>query len=340
MRRIILILSIVFFSPHLSLYSQTDRFTIVFYNVENLFDTINSPDIEDMEFTPDGSKKWNSERYYKKLNDLSGVLGSITPGDLPEIIGLAEVENYAVLSDLVKTPPLSAGNYGIVHEEGHDPRGIETAFLYRKDRFKNIRHKSIEVIFPFDSTSRGRNILYVSGMAPDGKEIHFYVNHWSSRFGGTRETERKRMFSAVALRRNIDMVLTRNSSGRIVIMGDMNDEPTNQSVMNVLLAANKRKNVSPADLYNLFYDAHNINGDGSYFYQENWNMLDHIIVSYNLINQKAYYSCDYDSGRIFMNDLILYENVKGNKIPNRTYSGNIYTGGASDHLPVYVTLTR
>ena len=338
-RLLILFLILLSYLPAI-LHAQNDRFAIVFYNVENLFDTIDNPETKDEEFTPQGSKKWNTEKYNKKLQDLARVLSSVTPGSLPEIIGLAEIENLEVLTDLIKTPPLSKGNYGIIHENSPDARGIDVALLYRKDRFKYTSHKSIQVIFPFDSTLRTRDILYVSGKATDGKDIHFYVNHWSSRSGGEKQTETQRMFSAVALRRNMDILLTKDSKSRIVIMGDLNDEPTNQSLMNVLQASNKRKNILLSDLYNLFYDYHNLGKGGSYYYQGTWNMLDHIIISHNLLNQKDFYSCDYDSGKVLMEDWMLYEEKNGNKIPNRTYIGNKYTGGISDHLPVYLILSR
>jgi endonuclease/exonuclease/phosphatase family metal-dependent hydrolase len=148
------------------------------------------------------------------------------------------------------------------------------------------------------------------------------------------------MFTAATLRRNIDIILTRDSRSRIVVMGDLNDEPTNQSIMNVLQATNKRRNVLPSDLYNLFYDPHNFGTTGSYYYQGSWNMLDQIIISHNLINRTAYFSCDYDSGKVLKEDWMLYQEKSGNKIPSRTYLGDYYSGGISDHLPVYVILKK
>ncbi len=325
---------------NISVNARKDKFTIVFYNVENLLDTINSPGIDDEDFTPKGEKKWDSVKYYKKLTDIARVIGSVDQENLPEIIGLAEIENRSVLKDLINTPTLSKGNYAIIHEDGPDPRGVDVAFLYRRDRFKYISHRSISITFPFDSNLKTRDILYVCGTAPDGKDMHFYVNHWSSRLGGIRESETKRMFSAVNLRRDMDMLLSKDSRSRIIIMGDLNDEPTNQSIMNVLHASGKRKNIGPADLYNLYYEQHNLGQTGSYYYSGRWNMLDQIIVSYNLISQKGMYSCGYESGQVFMQDWMLYENKDKVKIPARTYGGPVYYGGVSDHLPVYLTLTR
>ncbi|MCK4921839.1 MAG: hypothetical protein KAS71_12390 [Bacteroidales bacterium] len=315
-------------------------FTVMFYNVENLFDTIDHPDFTDEEFSPESEKNWNTERYTKKLDDLSAVLSSQNKKELPEIIGLAEVENKRVLQDLIATKNLEDGNYEIIHEEGKDARGIDVALLYRKNELKSVNFESIEITFPFDSSLTTRDILHVWGKTEDGEDIHFFVNHWSSRIGGERETEPKRMYAAVTLRRQLDLLFSKEKNPRIVIMGDFNDEPTNKSLMNILLAGNKLKNIATGDLYNLFYDKHNQYNEGSYNYRNNWNMLDHIIVSYNLINQEGKYSCNYDSGKIIKEEFMLYENNQGQQVPNRTYGGPNYYGGISDHFPIMVKFTK
>jgi len=334
------LLCALLFIAFIPLLSQADQFTMVFYNVENLFDTINNQGKDDLEFTPQSDKNWNSEKYNKKLDDIAGVLSSVIPGNLPDIIGLAEVENRKVLEDLIKRKALIKGNYGIAHEDSPDTRGIDVALLYKKDRFRNLTHKVIPVTFPFDPTLKTRDILQVSGTAPDGKLFHIFVNHWTSRLEGIRETEPKRMHSAVALRRNIDLLLTKDADSRIVVMGDFNDEPTNQSIMNILQSTNKRKNTTPGDLYNLFYDIHNMDQGGSYFYGKTWMMPDQIIVSQNLLNRKNTYSCTYDSGKVFFAEWLLTKNKEGVFVPLRTYGGNYYSGGVSDHLPVFVIFSR
>jgi predicted extracellular nuclease len=340
MIRIPCLLYAVFFLTFIPLYSQNDQFTIVFYNVENLFDTINNQGEKDIEFTPQSEKNWNSEKYFKKLDDIARVLCSVFSDDLPDIAGLAEIENLKVLEDLLKRQPLAKVNYGIVHKDSNDPRGIDVALLYKKNRFTVTSHKAIEVIFPFDSAFKTRDILQVTGTAPDGKSLHIFVNHWVSRTGGIRKTEPGRMHSAVALRRNIDLLLTKDNESRIVVIGDFNDEPTNQSIMHILQATNKRKNTTPGDLYNLFYDYHNLDIGGSYYYQNSWIMPDHIIISRNLLNRKGLYSCSYDSGKVYKADWMLIHNKEGISVPWHTYGGNAYLGGVSDHLPVYVTFSR
>lgn len=315
------------------------EFTIVFYNVENLFDTLDAPGFKDEEFTPESEKNWDTEKYHKKLEDIARVLSSVHRKELPEVIGLAEVENRLVLEDLVKTKALEKGDYQIIHDESPDMRGIDVALLYREGELKSVDFSTIRIDFPFDTSLTTRDILHVQAKVLDGQKIHFFVNHWSSRYGGQKESEPKRLYCAVNLRRKIDLLLSSESDPRFIIMGDFNDEPTNRSMLNVLLAGNKRKNIGPGDLYNLYYDMHNMEGKGTYFYRGNWNMLDHIVCSYNLINREGFYSCNYTDGKIFREDWMLYENDEGIKIPSRSFGGPNYYGGISDHLPVYVTLT-
>jgi len=325
-----------------SLYSQKNvkSFLVVSYNVENLFDTINSPQYEDDEFTPSGSKVWTYERYSKKLNDLGRVLLSIPSKELPAIIGLAEIENRAVLEDLCQVRGLRKGEYEIVHEDGQDPRGIDCALLYRPDLFKYKSHEYVPIEDPVDPAYLYRGILHVHGKGPDGSSLHIFVNHWKSRSGGVEETERQRMFSAISLRKQMDKLLARESDFKVIVMGDFNDEPTNRSMTNGLSAHNKRRNIQMGDYFNLFYDLHNISGKGSYNYRGNWNMLDQIIVSYNLLNQERGLSTGYESGMILKEEWMLYESEKyGEKLPSATYGGPEYYGGPGDHLPIYVEFT-
>jgi len=332
----IILLIVQFFSLKVS--SQEKSFLIMSYNVENLFDTLDTPGYDDSEFTPASKKQWNTEKYNKKLSDLASVISAVDKDKLPDVIGLVEVENRKVLEDLVKTPALSQAGYGIVHEESNDERGIDVALLFKKGTFKYEGHVKIPVSFPFDSTDKTRDILYVYGKAGDGKDIHFFVNHWSSRSGGERETESKRMYCAVSLRRSVDLLLSRDANARIVIMGDFNDEPSNRSVMGVLMASNKRKNISVGEFYNLMYDKHNLTPEGTYAYRGNWNMLDQIMVSQSLLNVSSGYGCTFDSGKILKEDWMLFKSKNGEVSPNRTYGGDNYYGGISDHLPVYVLL--
>jgi len=325
-----------------ALYSQKNvkSFLVVSYNVENLFDTINSPLFEDDEFTPSGSKAWTYDRYTKKLKDLSRVILSIPVKELPALIGLSEIENRGVLEDLINVRGLRKGDYAIVHEDGQDPRGIECALLYRPDLFKYQSHEYIPIADPVNPDYLYRGILHVHGKGPDGSSLHVFVNHWKSRAGDERETARQRMFSAITLRKQLDMLMARESDFKVIAMGDFNDEPTNRSITNGLSALNKRRNIQMGDYYNLFYDLHNMEGQGTYNYKGTWNMLDQIIVSYNLIEQKRGLSTAYGSGVILKEEWMLYPSEKyGESLPSATYGGPEYYGGPSDHLPIYVEFT-
>lgn len=337
-RRIVLFALVLMLISFTQVYSQDKSFTIMSYNVENLFDTLDTPGKDDIEFTPLSKKNWDTEKYSKKLIDLSKVIAGVDKLNLPDVVGLIEVENRQVVEDLINTPLLKPGKYAVVHEESPDARGIDVALIYRKDRFTYEGHVKIPVAFPFDSTEKTRDILYVYGKASDGLDIHFFVNHWSSRIGGERETEPKRMYCAVSLRRNLDLLLSRDSKARIVIMGDLNDEPTNRSIMSVLQASNKRKNISVGEFYNLMYDSHNLNSEGTYFYKGNWNMIDNLIVSHTLLNTTGTLGCKYDSGKIFKEEWMMFKAKNGEISPNRSFGGDNYYGGVSDHLPIYLKL--
>ncbi len=321
-------------------YNAKNTFTIVTYNVENLFDTIDSPDTDDAEFLPSSESKWISVRYNEKLKNLDKVLSSINANELPEIIGLCEVENRAVVEDLCKQSNLAKGKYKVVHEESIDPRGIDVALMYRESEFKYLSHSKFFALDSANQPIKSRNILYVKGIASQGDTLHIFVNHWSSRRGGADASEPKRVAFATALRKRVDSLLNRNSKPKIVIMGDCNDEPSNKSIKDVLLANNTKNNANKKDLYNLMYDKH-LNKEGTHFYKTAWNMLDNMIVSQQLLDDKKGFHTDYEGGTIFKPEWILYKNQKtGEQSPSRSYAGKKYVGGYSDHLPVYVMLRK
>jgi predicted extracellular nuclease len=334
-------LIVIFFTFNCNGQNPEQVFTVVFYNVENLFDTEDEPGKEDDEFTPGSKLAWDLEKYNKKINDLAHVISLVNPSELPEIVGLAEVENDKVLDDLVLSEQLKKGNYSVIHYDSPDERGMDVALIYRPDEFTAQYSKAVPVVFPFDSTETTRDILYVKGKTKDGEIIHIFVNHWKSRSEGVQETEPRRIYTAVTLRKEIDLIMNREPDAKIIIIGDLNDEPTNRSVHEMLAANNKRKNVNPRELYNLMYDMHNNGNVGSYFYRGTWNMLDNLIISQPLLNNKSGYHTDFDGGKIFRQEWMLYKDEKYKEsVPNRTYGGPEYYGGISDHFPVYVTLKK
>jgi len=316
-------------------FSKKRNLTVVFYNVENLFDTENTKGGNDAEFTPQGANKWTADRYVKKVNDISTVLSSVNKKELPEIIGLCEIENRKVLDDLVKTKLLKEGNYEIEHFESPDFRGIDCALLYRPDEFKVIKSTKIHVAFADDPKYTTRDILYVKGETRNKEEFHIFVNHWPSRIGGLEQTELKRVAVAQLLKSKIDSVLKINRIANILVMGDMNDEPSNKSISEVLAA--KSPEVKNATLVNLMFPVHK-NKKGSYNYRGNWNMLDNIIVSAGLLDDNGF-QCVEKQGFVFHEKWMEYEDKTNGMTPNRTYGGPNYYGGVSDHFPVFANFS-
>lgn len=306
-----------------------NEYTIVSYNVENLFDTRDDLNIPDEEFLPESEKMWNNERYQKKLDDLAKVIAEVNPLEMPEIVGLIEVENRTVLEDLIRTTKFKDHKYAIIHEESPDYRGIDVALIYRRDAFTEIMHESLPVVFADDPEFKTRDILHVVGKARN-ETVHIFVNHWPSRIGGEDKTEPKRVLAASVLKKRVDLLLTLDPKTNIIIMGDMNDEPANKSLQETLGA---KSTDSGAQLINLMMPD-DVMGLGTYFYSGNWNMLDNLIVSRQMIAGKKI-KIENNKGNIYSNDWMIFTNKNGDKTPNRSYVGNKYVGGVSDHFPVY-----
>lgn len=311
---------------------------IGFYNVENLFDTLDAENVEDEEYTPDGPNSWGKERYEKKLNDLAKVIQDIgtekTPHG-PAILGLAEVENRRVLEDLVETEPIADRNYKIVHHDSPDERGIDVALLYRPDYFTLEAQNSYEVELPKDDKTRDQ--LLVSGKLA-GERIHFMVAHWPSRSGGQASSEPKRVAAAQVGRKVADSIQDAEENAKIVYMGDLNDDPINKSVREVMKAKGSPDKLSEEAFFNpmrQFYEK----GIGTLAWRDNWNLFDQVLISHPLTQSDMGSFQFYEAGIYNPSYLQLEEgNFKG--YPFRTFVGSSYQGGYSDHFPVYAYLIR
>ncbi len=305
---------------------ETVRFA--FYNVENLFDIYDDPTTRDEEFTPTGKKKWTEERYQKKLDQLSTVVADLA---FPEILGVCEVENKKVLQDWAAHRKIADKNYNVVHFDSPDKRGIDNGLLYQKDHFSVIDKEAIRINFPKEIVEdyTTRDILYVKGKYR-GEVLHVFINHWPSRRGGVEASQPKRVYVASQLRKKTDEILANDPKANILIMGDLNDETDNDSVVKALSAGAPDLSAKQY-LYN-FTQPLDAAGQGSYRYKENWNMLDQIIVSPNLTAGK-FRAVKAD---IFNPDYLNYVDKKYGKRPNKTYGGPNYYGGYSDHYPVYL----
>ncbi len=339
MRKIIIFLIFLSFVNHISAQNKIDKKTVtaVFYNVENLYDTINDPAIDDEEFLPTSPKKWNSIKYIKKLDSLAKVISSINTKELPEIVGFAEIENKSVLEDLIKTKNLKNGNYQIVHQNSPDGRGIDVGLIYRPDELKYVSHQIIPFVADYEVKYKLRDILYVKGVLEKKDTIHIFINHWKSRSGGEKETENQRISQSQNLRNVVDSILLSNQNAKILIMGDLNDAPRNTSVFETLKAnSDYSDNKNLVNLMLPLGDA----GNGSHSFRGKWTMLDNIIVSQPFLCKNDGFIVKNNEAYIFNAEWITFSNNKGEKSPSRTYGGLNYYGGFSDHYPVYVTFVK
>ncbi len=308
--------------------------SIVFYNVENLFDTKHDPQKNDKDFTPFGEYQWDEERYQDKLEHISEAINMID--EKPVLIGLAEVENYKVLEALIRTDEMTDINYKFVHYESPDRRGIDCALLYDADLFKVISSKKIPVKMPNNDRFVTRDILHVFGEFNDGTKTHVFVNHWSSRREGEKETEPRRVQAASILRENVDVILQNDSDANIIILGDFNDYPTNKS-LHKILRAKEAGYESGDDLINLLFEEQ-LDGEGTSVHQREWNVLDQIIISQAVYDKKSGLGIEDNDAEILDDDELIFTYKDGGSKPSSTYGGRKYYGGYSDHLPVYIVL--
>lgn len=314
---------------------------LMFYNCENLFDTEDDPDKWDEQFLPDTAKYWTEYRYHKKLFHIYQVITAVGGWDAPDIVALCEIENRKVLDDLIQKTPLFNAGYEIIHYESPDGRGIDVALLYRESSFKPIKDYPVTVNLGKKNRTT-RDILYVKGIIETGDTVNVFVNHWPSRWGGQLKTEPKRIKAARTLKKQVDSLFKISKKSKIIIMGDLNDYPHNKSIKDVLSAQNNNyKNAVDNKLYNLSNYLAEEKQQGSHKYQGEWGILDQIIVSGNIFNNKSALYTDFDNVSVFMKDFLLEEDEKNTgKKPYRTYIGFKYHGGYSDHLPVYIRLLK
>jgi predicted extracellular nuclease len=306
------------------------QLTIAFYNTENLYDTLNDPEVNDEEFLPSGKNNWTGERYQKKLKSLAMVIDSLGGG--PDILGLCEVENRKVLEDLVAEKKLAKKKFDLVHENSPDKRGIDVALLYRKSSFKPLFHKMIRVSTD-DPNFITRDILMVKGLVKK-KALYVFVNHWPSRRGGEEESKPKRKAAALTLRQTLDSILEKNRQAAFVLMGDFNDSPTDESLQEHLKAKGEQNFQNGKEAFNTMASLA-LTGDGSHMFKRKWDMLDQIIVSQGLLTGKSGLSWVQNSSKVYRPNWMQDKYSKNEGEPYRTFSGPKYKGGFSDHFPVY-----
>lgn len=318
--------------------------TIAFYNLENLFDTINDVSLND-EASPIMELKFNrSKVYWDKIDKLSSTISKIgfeKSNTSPAIIGVSEIENLNVLEDLINSKHLKDKNYGIVHYDSPDKRGIDVALLYQKKYFKPIYHESFNPnIYKENKKIFTRDQLLVSGYLDD-ELIHVIVNHWPSRRGGESKSRPLREKAAYQNLKIIEKIRSENENAKILTMGDFNDDPINSSFKNVLKTKSRKKNVLEKDIYNPYEDLYR-RGFNTLAYRDKLNLFDMILISSTLLNKgkKDFSSYKMFKAMIFNKKFLSHKKGKFKGYPFRSFSNGSYTGGYSDHYPVYMYLIK
>jgi hypothetical protein len=314
---------------------------IAFYNTENLYDPYDDTTTLDNEFTREGLKHWTYGKFRAKLNHLAKVIIAMMEHDTLAFIGLCEVENKFVLNKLVYDSPLKSWHYRIIHHDSPDARGVDVVALYHPKKLSIIRYRYITVTFPFDTLAKTREILYIKGLLTQGDTIHLMVNHWPSRRGGEAGSEPRRVFVAGMLKHLSDSILHDNPLAAVVMMGDLNDEPVNRSVREVLGAGTDTAGTSDTSLVNMMALLRLPWNEGTLKYRGRWNIFDQFIVSGNMLNGNGALHLSPASAGIFRASFLMEEDRSyfGDRL-NRTYIGPGYHGGFSDHLPVYLDCTH
>ena len=322
--------------------AQSKRYTAVFYNIENVFDTINDPTINDEEFLPDGIKNWTGVKYWKKMANIERALFNLSSEckAFPTVIGVSEIENRNVLEDIASMPKLAPAGYQIVHYDGPDARGVDCAFFYRPDQFTLTGSSSERVVVEGQPDFRTRDILTMTGTI-DGEEFLFIVSHWPSRRNGQAASSHLRETVAAQIRGIIDAHRAKNPNIKAVVMGDFNDDPKDKSVSEILGGKRRIKDLEEGDMFNPFYQMHQ-DGHGSLAYQDAWNLFDNIVVTENLATDgkgKLHLVSASKSkylGNIFNRPFLIQQEGQYRGYPLRTYVGNAFQDGYSDHLPVFI----
>jgi predicted extracellular nuclease len=325
-------LPIISFSQNDNYKNSADYYRIMFYNVENYFDAVHDTSLAYNEFTPNGDLHWTNNKYIKKRNNIYKVIKAVGGWGKVALIGLVEVENEFVISDLISNTPLAKEGYDYVHYESNDFRGIDVALLYLKSNFKILFSEKVVIRNPQNPNFTTRDMLYVKGILGNDT-VHVIVNHWTSRYRGYLESEPLRMLASKRLIRLTDSICKTNTKANILLMGDFNDNPDNKSIQLI-------KNSDNCNFKNIELISTNPEVNGTLKYKSNWSNFDQFLISNSLLSGSNGIEC-LKKGHIFDADFLLEKDLKyfGLKT-NRTNIGFKYHGGFSDHLPIYIDVIR
>lgn len=343
MKSLLLTLSILYLNITVSQPTHSKVSIIAFYNLENFYDTINNPIVNDDDFTPAGIKQYSAKIYLDKVTKLATVISligtDISPTIGPALLGVAEIENDTVLNDLTHHPLLRQRGYRIIHYDSKDARGIDVALLYHPRYFIPEKAEKLYVQLPGNSKEayHTRDILYVKGQLA-GETIHVYVNHWPSRRGGETRSSPARKAAAMVCRQHINHILALDPSAKIIVMGDLNDDPDSPSITFALRAKGKKELLGPGDLFNPWDELYQ-QGIGTLANRDAWGLFDQIILSRAWLDTTQT-GLSYRTRYIFNPGFMRENNGRFRGYPMRTWDGNTYRGGYSDHFPTYIVLTK
>lgn len=343
MKKIVFLL-LLFFAIHQISAQDEGEYRICcvgFYNLENLFDTINEEGVVDEEFTPEGKNAWTPDRYLEKLDNMARAIAGIGVGEYtPDgavLLGVCELENASVMEDLANTEALKDRNYKYVHYDSPYYRGMDVALFYQPKYFTVLSSASHELNMPDMENFTTRAQLVVTGIL-DGDTVHVIVNHWPSRRGGEKSSRHLRVAAADLTRSIADSLFGIYPDAKIMIMGDLNDDPTDKSVKKHLVTVRDTNKIKAGEFYNPYENMH-AQGIGSLAYRDAWNLFDQIIVSKSLTGTD-YSSYKLYQAKIFNEKFLIQQEGRFKGYPWRTYSYGAYIGGYSDHFPVYVYLVK
>lgn len=315
-------------------------FGVAFYNLENLFDTINNNGKYDLEFSPSGKNQWDSRRYWKKINNLGYAISKMTTKSTPmgpAIIGVSEIENITVLQDLVADKAIKDWNLQIIHHDSPDRRGVDVGLLYNPKFFRPLKVDNRPLHIDSIPWFKTRDQMVVMGLL-GGERVAVIVNHWPSRRGGSEQSSYLREAAAQLSRDIADSLLNIDPSMGIIVMGDLNDDPFNRSVSETLGGLKKENDVKPGGFYNPFWSKLDA-GIGSYTYKGGWNLFDQIIVNYNLL-PRGKSKLKFSYAEVLNKDFLKQQEGQYKGYPFRTFSSGVWTAGYSDHFPTEIFLTK
>lgn len=351
----LIVLAAMLLLPALAQERRYNVYGVMFYNLENLFDTINSNGVYDLEFSPNGARQWNHEKYWKKQHNMAHAISQIvtkgTP-DGPALIGVSEIENITVLQDLVRQPELKSRHYQIVHHDSPDRRGVDVGLLYNPRMFKvlNVTNQRLSKRYfdaidkgdRFNPNTRTRDQLCVTGLLA-GEKVSVLVNHWPSRLGGQEQSSYLREAAAQMARETIDSLLRDDPNQGIFFMGDLNDDPQDRSVAKVLGCKRDIDDVDDEDdLYNPWWKLLD-KGIGTLGYRGSWNLFDQIVMSEYFVrhyDEKDKPQLTFLRAEVLNRDFLKTREGDRQGYPLRTYSAGVFLNGFSDHFPTIIYLVK